>query len=80
MSLVLDMSALGAVEPLNCGVVTPRERASQEYLLSAGRALTRQRLQDVVLHTQTLHAEFAVSHSPLCSHGNHPKHNSTHRY
>ncbi|XP_062339421.1 receptor-type tyrosine-protein phosphatase R [Osmerus eperlanus] len=59
VSLVLDMSALGAVEPLNCGVVTPRERASQEYLLSAGRALTRQRLQDVVLHTQALHAEFA---------------------
>ena len=64
MSLVLDMSALGAVEPLTSGVVTPRERASQEYLLSAGRALPRQRLQDVVLHTQTLHAEFAVSHSP----------------
>ncbi|XP_041722514.1 receptor-type tyrosine-protein phosphatase R isoform X2 [Coregonus clupeaformis] len=59
VSLVLDMSSLAAVEPLNGGVVTPRERATQEYLQSAGRTLSRQQLRDVVLNTQTLHAEFA---------------------
>ncbi|XP_064873012.1 receptor-type tyrosine-protein phosphatase R-like [Oncorhynchus nerka] len=59
VSLVLDMSSLASVEPLNCGVVTPRERATQEYLQSASRTLSRQQLRDVVLNTQTLHAEFA---------------------
>ncbi|XP_055761821.1 receptor-type tyrosine-protein phosphatase R-like isoform X1 [Salvelinus fontinalis] len=59
VSLVLDMSSLASVEPLNCGVVTPRERATQEYLQSSGRTLSRQQLRDVVLNTQTLHAEFA---------------------
>ena len=64
MSLVLDMSSLGAVEPLNCGgVSTPRESAAQEYLQSAGRTLTRQQLRHTVLNTPTLHAEFAVSHT-----------------
>ena len=61
VSLVLDMSALGSVEPLNCGVATPRERAAQEYLQTAGRPLSRQQLRDVTLNTQALHAEFAVS-------------------
>lgn len=55
------MSALGSVEPLNCGVKTPRERVAQEYLQSAGRVLTRQQLRDATLNTQALHAEFAVS-------------------
>ncbi|KAI4878057.1 hypothetical protein NFI96_011664 [Prochilodus magdalenae] len=59
VSLVLDMSALGSVEPLNCGVATPRERAAQEYLQTAGRPLSRQQLRDVTLNTQALHAEFA---------------------
>ncbi|XP_072528845.1 receptor-type tyrosine-protein phosphatase R isoform X2 [Salminus brasiliensis] len=59
VSLVLDMSALGSVEPLNCGVATPRERAAQEYLQSAGRALSRQHLRDVTFNTQALQAEFA---------------------
>uniref|UniRef100_A0A8C7KCX3 protein-tyrosine-phosphatase n=1 Tax=Oncorhynchus kisutch TaxID=8019 RepID=A0A8C7KCX3_ONCKI len=59
VSLVLDMSSLASVEPLNCGVVTPRERATQDYLQSASRTLSRQQLRDVVLNTQTLHAEFA---------------------
>ncbi|XP_042566040.1 receptor-type tyrosine-protein phosphatase R isoform X1 [Clupea harengus] len=60
VSLVLDMSSLGAVEPLNCGgVSTPRESAAQEYLQSAGRTLTRQQLRHTVLNTPTLHAEFA---------------------
>uniref|UniRef100_A0A673N6L7 protein-tyrosine-phosphatase n=1 Tax=Sinocyclocheilus rhinocerous TaxID=307959 RepID=A0A673N6L7_9TELE len=59
VSLVLDMSALGSVEPLSSGVVTPRERATQEYLQSAGRVLSRQQLRDITLNTQMLHAEFA---------------------
>ncbi|XP_049893814.1 receptor-type tyrosine-protein phosphatase R [Epinephelus moara] len=59
VSLVLDMSALGSVEPLNVAVVTPREAAAREYLLSAGRPLTRQQLRDVVINTHKLHAEFA---------------------
>lgn len=59
VSLVLDMSALGAVEPLNVAVVTPREAAAREYLLSAGRPLTRQQLRDIINNTHKLHAEFA---------------------
>uniref|UniRef100_A0A7N6FDW4 protein-tyrosine-phosphatase n=1 Tax=Anabas testudineus TaxID=64144 RepID=A0A7N6FDW4_ANATE len=59
VSLVLDMSALGSVEPLNVAVVTPREAAAREYLLCAGRPLTRLQLQDVVNNTHKLHAEFA---------------------
>ncbi|XP_029901770.1 receptor-type tyrosine-protein phosphatase R [Myripristis murdjan] len=59
VSLVLDMSALGAVEPLSVAVVTPREAVAREYLLSAGRPMTRQQLRDVIKNTHTLHAEFA---------------------
>ncbi|XP_037617254.1 receptor-type tyrosine-protein phosphatase R [Sebastes umbrosus] len=60
VSLVLDMSALGSVEPLNvAAVVTPREAAAREYLLAAGRPLTRQQLRDVVNNTHKLHTEFA---------------------
>uniref|UniRef100_A0A1A7WZ40 protein-tyrosine-phosphatase n=1 Tax=Iconisemion striatum TaxID=60296 RepID=A0A1A7WZ40_9TELE len=62
VSLVLDMSVLSSVEPMNVTVVTPREAAAREYLLSAGRPLTRQQLQDIVNNTHKLHAEFAVSH------------------
>ncbi|XP_061085585.1 receptor-type tyrosine-protein phosphatase R isoform X1 [Conger conger] len=58
VSLVLDMSALGAVEPLSCVVATPRERAAMEYLHTAGRTLSRQQLRDTVLNTQRLHAQF----------------------
>ncbi|XP_051976327.1 receptor-type tyrosine-protein phosphatase R-like isoform X2 [Xyrauchen texanus] len=59
VSLVLDMSVLGSVEPVSCGVVTPCERVTQEYLQSASRALSRQQLHDVTRNTQMLHAEFA---------------------
>ncbi|XP_051544672.1 receptor-type tyrosine-protein phosphatase R-like isoform X1 [Myxocyprinus asiaticus] len=58
VSLVLDMSVLGSVEPVSCGVITPRERATQEYLQSASRELLRQQLRDVTRNTQMLHAEF----------------------
>lgn len=60
------MSALGSVEPLNVAVVTPREAAAREYLLSAGRPLTRQQLRDIVSNTHKLHAEFAVSKRTVC--------------
>ncbi|XP_041833269.1 receptor-type tyrosine-protein phosphatase R [Melanotaenia boesemani] len=59
VSLVLDMSALGSVEPLNVAVVTPREAAAREYLLSAGRPMTRQQLRDIINNMHKLHAEFA---------------------
>ncbi|XP_055045988.2 tyrosine-protein phosphatase non-receptor type 7 [Misgurnus anguillicaudatus] len=59
VSLVLDMSALGSVEPMICGVVTPRERVTQEYLQSAGRALSREQLRDITQNIQMLNAEFA---------------------
>ncbi|KAK2859222.1 hypothetical protein Q5P01_003842 [Channa striata] len=59
VSLVLDMTALGSVEPLSVAVVTPRETAAREYLLSAGRPLTRQQLRDITNNTHKLHAEFA---------------------
>uniref|UniRef100_A0A672FB90 protein-tyrosine-phosphatase n=1 Tax=Salarias fasciatus TaxID=181472 RepID=A0A672FB90_SALFA len=59
VSLVLDMSALGAVEPLSVAVVTPREAVAREYLLSAGRMLTGQALRDVAKNTHKLHVEFA---------------------
>lgn len=62
VSLVLDMSALGSVEPMNVAVVTPREAAAREYLLSANRPLTRQQLHDLVNNTLKLQAEFAVRH------------------
>ncbi|XP_028307166.1 tyrosine-protein phosphatase non-receptor type 5 isoform X2 [Gouania willdenowi] len=58
VSLVLDMSALGSVEPLSVAVVTPREAVAREYLLSASRMLNPQQLCDVVKHTHRLHAEF----------------------
>ncbi|XP_013890225.1 receptor-type tyrosine-protein phosphatase R [Austrofundulus limnaeus] len=59
VSLVLDMSTLGSVEPLSVGVVTPREAAARDYLLSAGRPLRPHELHDLVHNTQRLQAEFA---------------------
>ncbi|XP_061922759.1 tyrosine-protein phosphatase non-receptor type 5 isoform X2 [Entelurus aequoreus] len=59
VSLVLDMSALASVEPLDVAVVTPRETAAREYLLAASRPLTPQQLRDIIDDTQRLHAEFA---------------------
>ncbi|XP_076015969.1 receptor-type tyrosine-protein phosphatase R [Genypterus blacodes] len=58
VSLVLDMSALGSVEPLNIAVVTPRQTASREYLLSAGRPMTRLQLRDIINNAHKLHTEF----------------------
>ncbi|XP_039615845.1 receptor-type tyrosine-protein phosphatase R [Polypterus senegalus] len=58
VSLTLDMSALGSVEPF-ASVPTPREKVTVEYLQSAHRVLSRQQLREVVANTQSLHSEFA---------------------
>ncbi|XP_077357117.1 tyrosine-protein phosphatase non-receptor type 5 [Festucalex cinctus] len=53
VSLVLDMSAAVAA------ATAPREDATREYLMAAGRALTPRRLRRVVQDAHALHAEFA---------------------
>ncbi|KAM4748127.1 receptor-type tyrosine-protein phosphatase R isoform 2-T2 [Rhinophrynus dorsalis] len=57
VSLTLDMSGLGIVEPFNV-VPTSREKVAIEYLQSASRILTRQQLRDVVQSSHLLHTEF----------------------
>nr|XP_033806595.1 receptor-type tyrosine-protein phosphatase R isoform X2 [Geotrypetes seraphini] len=57
VSLTLDMSGLGTVEPFNAEP-TPREKVAMEYLQSASRVLTRQQLRDTVANSHLLHAEF----------------------
>ncbi|XP_063783536.1 receptor-type tyrosine-protein phosphatase R isoform X1 [Pseudophryne corroboree] len=57
VSLSLDMSGLGMVEPFNVAP-TPREKVAVEYLQTASRVLTRQQLHDVVQSPHLLHTEF----------------------
>ncbi|KAM4677202.1 receptor-type tyrosine-protein phosphatase R isoform 2-T2 [Discoglossus pictus] len=57
VSLTLDMSGLGIVEPFNV-VPTPREKVAIEYLQSASRVLTRQQLREAVQSPHLLHTEF----------------------
>ncbi|KAG8439680.1 hypothetical protein GDO86_005744 [Hymenochirus boettgeri] len=57
VSLTLDMSGLGLVEPFNV-VPFPREKVAIEYLQSASRILTRQQLREVVQSSHLLHTEF----------------------
>ncbi|XP_058719349.1 receptor-type tyrosine-protein phosphatase R-like [Poecile atricapillus] len=57
VSLTLDMSSLGSVEPF-VTVPTPREKVAMEYLQSAGRVLTRQQLRDTVACSHLLQTEF----------------------
>ncbi|XP_041529718.1 receptor-type tyrosine-protein phosphatase R isoform X2 [Microtus oregoni] len=57
VSLTLDMSSLGNVEPL-VAVSTPREKIAVEYLQSASRVLTRPQLRDVVATSHLLQSEF----------------------
>ncbi|XP_021131274.1 receptor-type tyrosine-protein phosphatase R isoform X5 [Anas acuta] len=57
VSLTLDMSSLGSVEPF-VSVPTPREKVAMEYLQSAGRVLTRQQLRDAVACSHLLQTEF----------------------
>ncbi|KAM5170210.1 receptor-type tyrosine-protein phosphatase R [Mantella aurantiaca] len=57
VSLTLDMSSLGIVEPFTVAP-TPREKVAIEYLQTASRVLTRQQLHDVVQSSHLLHTEF----------------------
>ncbi|XP_050791181.1 receptor-type tyrosine-protein phosphatase R isoform X2 [Gopherus flavomarginatus] len=57
VSLTLDMSSLGNVEPF-VAVPTPREKVAMEYLQSASRVLTRQQLRDTVTCSHLLQTEF----------------------
>ncbi|XP_042648814.1 receptor-type tyrosine-protein phosphatase R isoform X2 [Tyto alba] len=57
VSLTLDMSSLGSVEPF-VAVPTPREKVAMEYLQSASRILTRQQLRDAVACSHLLQTEF----------------------
>ncbi|CAH2277887.1 receptor-type tyrosine- phosphatase R [Pelobates cultripes] len=57
VSLTLDMSGLGIVEPFNVAPAS-REKVSIEYLQSANRVLTRQQLRDKVQSPHLLHTEF----------------------
>ncbi|KAL1775435.1 receptor-type tyrosine-protein phosphatase R isoform X2 [Sigmodon hispidus] len=57
VSLTLDMSSLGNVEPF-MAVPTPREKIAMEYLQSASRVLTRPQLRDVVASSHLLQSEF----------------------
>ncbi|XP_070350937.1 receptor-type tyrosine-protein phosphatase R isoform X3 [Equus asinus] len=57
VSLTLDMSSLGSVEPF-VAVPTPREKVAMEYLQSASRILTRSQLRDIVASSHLLQSEF----------------------
>nr|XP_060633443.1 receptor-type tyrosine-protein phosphatase R [Anolis sagrei ordinatus] len=57
VSLTLDMSSLGSVEPF-VAVPTPREKVAMEYLQSASRILTKQQLKDTVTSSHLLQTEF----------------------
>uniref|UniRef100_A0A8C5S6M5 protein-tyrosine-phosphatase n=1 Tax=Laticauda laticaudata TaxID=8630 RepID=A0A8C5S6M5_LATLA len=57
VSLTLDMSSLGCVEPL-IAVPTPREKVAMEYLQSASRMLTKEQLKDIVASSHLLQTEF----------------------
>lgn len=60
VSLTLDMSSLGNIEPF-VAIPTPREKVTMEYLQSASRILTRSQLRDVVASSHLLQSEFMVS-------------------
>ncbi|XP_047285190.1 receptor-type tyrosine-protein phosphatase R isoform X3 [Homo sapiens] len=57
VSLTLDMSSLGNIEPF-VSIPTPREKVAMEYLQSASRILTRSQLRDVVASSHLLQSEF----------------------
>ncbi|XP_036856244.2 receptor-type tyrosine-protein phosphatase R isoform X3 [Manis javanica] len=57
VSLTLDMSSLGNVEPF-AAISTPQEKVAMEYLQSASRVLTRSQLRDVVASSHLLQSEF----------------------
>ncbi|XP_007503106.1 receptor-type tyrosine-protein phosphatase R isoform X1 [Monodelphis domestica] len=57
VSLTLDMSGLGTIEPF-VAVPTPREKVAMEYLQSASRVLTRSQLRDTMASSHLLQTEF----------------------
>ncbi|KAM9312776.1 receptor-type tyrosine-protein phosphatase R [Gastrophryne carolinensis] len=57
VSLTLDMSGLGIVEPFTVAP-TSREKVAIEYLQTASRVLTREQLHEVVKSPHLLHTEF----------------------
>ncbi|XP_051856726.1 receptor-type tyrosine-protein phosphatase R isoform X2 [Antechinus flavipes] len=57
VSLTLDMSSLGSIEPF-VTVPTPREKVAMEYLQSASRILTRSQLRDTMASSHLLQTEF----------------------
>ncbi|XP_031795054.1 receptor-type tyrosine-protein phosphatase R isoform X2 [Sarcophilus harrisii] len=57
VSLTLDMSGLGSIEPF-VAVPTPREKVAMEYLQSASRILTRSQLRDTMASSHLLQTEF----------------------
>ncbi|XP_057342858.1 receptor-type tyrosine-protein phosphatase R isoform X6 [Manis pentadactyla] len=57
VSLTLDMSSLGNVEPF-AAISTPQEKVAMEYLQSASRVLTRSQLRGVVASSHLLQSEF----------------------
>ncbi|XP_058415172.1 receptor-type tyrosine-protein phosphatase R [Diceros bicornis minor] len=57
VSLTLDMSSLGNIEPF-VAIPTPREKVAMEYLQSASRIITRSQLRDVVASSHLLQSEF----------------------
>ncbi|XP_038612213.1 receptor-type tyrosine-protein phosphatase R isoform X1 [Tachyglossus aculeatus] len=57
VSLTLDMSGLGSVDPF-AAVPVPREKVSLEYLQTASRVLTKSQLQDTVATSHVLQTEF----------------------
>ncbi|XP_072511476.1 receptor-type tyrosine-protein phosphatase R isoform X2 [Notamacropus eugenii] len=57
VSLTLDMSGLGNIEPF-VTVPTPREKVAMEYLQSASRVLTRSQLRDTMASSHLLQTEF----------------------
>ncbi|XP_040845993.1 receptor-type tyrosine-protein phosphatase R [Ochotona curzoniae] len=57
VSLTLDMSALGNVEPF-VAIPSPREKVALEYLQSASRVLTRSQLREIVASSHLLQSEF----------------------
>ncbi|XP_054552735.1 receptor-type tyrosine-protein phosphatase R [Talpa occidentalis] len=57
VSLTLDMTSLGNVEPF-VAIPTPREKVAMEYLQSASRILTKSQLRDVVASSHLLQSEF----------------------
>lgn len=65
MSLMLDMSSLGSVEPIQ-PVCTPRD-ITLKFLRTSSHVLRREELQQHAQSLTQLEEEFSVQHSPPLS-------------